>query len=112
TSFATPPPMPIKIANGTAITLRGWAVDAPNGAAAGGVVVSVDAQNYPAMYGADRPDVATTLGNPAYTKSGFTITFPADTLPLGRHTITLKILTSDGKSYYQPDQVVEIEIVP
>ncbi len=93
--------MPIKIANGTAITLRGWAVDAPNGAAAGGVVVSVDTQNYPAMYGADRPDVATTLGNPAYTKSGFTITFPAN---------ALKILTSDRKSYYQPDQKVEIEI--
>ncbi|MDQ2783983.1 MAG: hypothetical protein M3Y58_03150 [Chloroflexota bacterium] len=110
TSFATPPPMPIRIPNGTAITVRGWAVDVPNSAAAGGVILSVDTTNYVATYGVDRPDVATALGNAAYTKSGFTMIFPANTLASGRHTIAIKILTKDHTSYYQPDQKVEIEI--
>lgn len=110
TSLAGPPPMPIAIASGVAVTLRGWAVDAPNGAAAGGVIVSVDATNYRATYGMERQDVATLLGKPAYRLSGFTITFPANMLAPGGHTITIKILTNDQTSYYQPDQKVDIAI--
>lgn len=110
TSLAGPPPMPITIASGVPITLRGWAVDVPNSAAAGGVIISVDAANYQATYGMERQDVATALGNPAYRLSGFTITFPANMLAPGSHTITIKILTKDQKSYYQPDQTVTVAI--
>ncbi len=112
TSLAGSPPMPIAVMSGAAVTLRGWAVDVPNGAAAGGVIVSVDAVNYQAAYGADRPDVAALLGKPAYRPSGFSITFPAKMLTPGGHTITIKILTNDRKAYYQPDQTVTIALGP
>lgn len=102
--------MPITVAGGAAITLHGWAVDAPNGMVAGGVIVSVDAANYQAMYGVVRQDVAAQYNNPAYTKSGFTITFPANMLSPGQHKVAIKVLTKDQKSYYQPDQTVDIEI--
>ncbi len=110
TSLAGPPPMPIAVARGIAVTLRGWAVDAPNSMAAGGVIVSVDTTNYLATYGVERTDVATALANSAYRLCGFTITFPADMLAAGRHTLAIKVLTNDRKSYYQPDQKVDIEI--
>ncbi len=112
TSLAGSPPMPIAVMSGAAVTLRGWAVDVPNGAAAGGVIVSVDAVNYQAAYGADRPDVAALLGKPAYRPSGFSITFPAKMLTPGGHTITIKILTNDRKAYYQPDQTITIALGP
>ncbi len=108
--FTTAPTAPLPIAGDASVTLRGWAVDVPNGASAGGVIVSVDTANYQAIYGVDRPDVASVLKNPAYTKSGFNITFPPNTLSPGRHAIAIKILTNDRTAYYQPDQKIDIEI--
>lgn len=111
TTFDKPVTDPIPVPSGGAITLVGWAVDTAATNLAGGVIVSVDETiNYQATYGLARPDVAAVLGNPVYTKSGFMVTFPASILTRGMHTITIKILTSDGKSYYQPDQHVAITV--
>lgn len=108
-----PPPMPIRITPDKPIILSGWAVDAPNNAVAGGVIITVDnTQSYQATYGSDRDDVATVLGISAFKKSGFTIAFPPKMLAVGTHTLTMQILASGGKTYYQPDQTVTIDITP
>jgi len=112
TSFLTPPPLPIKVAIEGAITLTGWAVDTTAGKAAGGIILTVDdATTFQASYGIDRPDVAVALKNDAYRRSGFSATFPVSTLTPGRHTITIKIIAADLKSYYAPSQEIAIEVV-
>jgi len=112
TSLLTPPPTPIKVATGGEITLTGWAVDTTAGKAAGGVILVVDdATTFQAIYGIDRPDVAVNLKNDAYRRCGFSATFPASTLTPGRHTITIKIIAADLKSYYAPSREIAIEVV-
>jgi len=112
TSLLTPPPAPITVTAGGEITLTGWAVDTTAGKAAGGVIFAVDGTTtFQASYGIDRPDVAAVLKNDAYRRSGFSATFPTSTLTPGRHTITIKIIAADLKSYYAPSQEIAIEIV-
>ncbi|MDQ6834013.1 MAG: hypothetical protein M3008_11490 [Chloroflexota bacterium] len=112
TSLLTPPPMPIKIASAAMITITGWAVDTTAEKAAGGVIFAVnDTTTFRATYGIDRPDVAATLKNDAYRRSGFSAAFPAGGLTPGRHTIAIKIIAADLRSYYAPSQGIEIEIV-
>ncbi len=102
----------VRVVRGTPLRVRGWAVDAPNNAPAGGVTISIDnAVDIPATYGAERPDVAQSLGKPAYLRAGFSADIPTDTLTPGRHLLTIKIVAQDGRSYYQPPQAVEIEVV-
>ncbi len=111
-ALQTPPPMPIRIKGDAPITLTGWAVDDTAGNVAGGVFASVDdAMAFPADYGIDRPDVAAALKNPVAQKSGFSVTIPPNALAIGRHTLTIKIVTTDRKSYYAPAQKIDIEIV-
>lgn len=87
-------------------------MDTTAGKAAGGVIFAVDgATTFQASYGIDRPDVAAVLKNDTYRRSGFSATFPTSTLTPGRHTITIKIIAADLKSYYAPSQEIAIEIV-
>lgn len=110
-SLLTPPPTPIRIKGDAPITLTGWAVDNTAGNVAGGVFASVDdTMAFSADYGIDRPDVVAALKNPVTQKSGFSVTIPPNALAIGRHTLTLKIVTTDRKSYYAPAQKIDIEI--
>lgn len=111
TSLQTPPPMPIKIKGGAPIMLSGWAVDNAAANVAGGVILSVDEMmTFPADYGIDRPDITAALKSPVFQKSGFTVTIPPNALAVGKHTLTIKIVTTDRKSYYAPAQKIDIEI--
>jgi hypothetical protein len=111
TSFQPPPPMPIKIKGGAPITLSGWAVDNATANVAGGVILAVDeTMTFPANYGIDRPDITAALKSPVFQRSGFSVTIPPNALAVGKHTLTIKIVTTDRKSYYAPAQKIDIEI--
>jgi hypothetical protein len=66
---------------------------------AGGVDVVIDRTPYSATYGIERPDVAKHFNNPAYVKSGFQFVIPQ--LPIGQHSVTLRVIAQDKKSYYE-----------
>jgi hypothetical protein len=96
-----PDQAPMEVPAGGAIQVEGWAVDKPAGGLAGGVLIMVDEQiPIQAEYGQERTDVAEALGNAAYLNSGYTAIIPAEFLPPGRHTLTVRVLSQDGQSYY------------
>ena len=103
---------PISVAAGRPIEITGWAVDRSAFGPARGVAVTVDDREHVwAHYELFRPDVATALSNPAYVMSGFRAIVTE--LPPGRHTLELKIVTQDGRSYFKPvreTQRLEIEV--
>jgi cbb3-type cytochrome oxidase subunit 3 len=93
------------------LTISGWAVDQEAKNTAGGVFVSIDGQiDIPAMYGGDRPDIAASLGENRYRFSGFVAFFATSVVGEGQHVLSLKIVTSDKKAYYEPDQEILIEV--
>ncbi|MEW6771942.1 MAG: hypothetical protein AB1330_11240 [Bacillota bacterium] len=94
-----------------AITITGWAVDGRAKDKAGGVFINVDGRlDIPALYGLDRRDVAEHFKNKRYRFSGFTASFATSVLGKGRHTLSLKVVTADKKSYYLSKQKVILEI--
>jgi hypothetical protein len=83
------------------LRVSGWAVDHPSRAAAGGVDVVIDRTPYPSTYGATRDDVADYFQRPAYRESGFAAGIPAGAIVKGEHALTLRVVASDGRCYYQ-----------
>jgi len=93
------------------LTIVGWAVDQQVQNTAGGVFVNIDGQiDIPALYGLDRPDVATLLGENRYRYSGFWASFATSVVGEGQHTLSLKIVTADKKGYYEADQKIILEV--
>lgn len=92
------------------IIIRGWAVDAAARKAAKGVYLDIDGKLYPAFYGISRKDIAERFKVPSYRYSGFERAIPVSDLGTGKHTLNLKILTRDRKTYYQPEQTARFEI--
>ena len=90
----------VRLAERDTITVDGWAIDEPHGNVAAGVEVVIDGTPYRAKYDIPRGDVATAKGSPAYTTSGFTVSFPARGLGRGMHTLALRIVASDRSCYY------------
>ncbi len=111
-SLVVPPPMPITINSHGDIALTGWAVDTAAGSVAGGVIVAVDDKmTFQAAYGIDRPDVATALKSDTYRRCGFRAILPAGSITPGRHTITIKIVAANLRSYYAPAQAIDVQVV-
>lgn len=96
---------PVKVSGTIPLAVTGFAVDDGSKTVARGVEVVIDGKPYAATYGSARPDVATFFKNPALTQSGFKYQIPAGTLPAGQHNLRLRILASDGKSYYDGQAV-------
>ncbi len=92
------------------IKLSGWAVDASNESAAGGVYVDIDGKLLPAFYGTGRQEVADHFGVPAYRYSGFERAIPVSEIGAGTHELSTVVLTTDRTGYYQPNQQVILEI--
>ena len=92
------------------IQLSGWAVDAINESAAGGVYVAIHGKLFPTFYGTDRQDVADRFAVPSYRYSGFERAIPVSEIGAGIHESSVIGLTSDKKGYYQPNQKVLLEI--
>lgn len=104
-------PVAINAQQTPTITIRGWAVDQRATREAGGVIINVDGKtDVVADYGLNRPDVASNLKNSAYANAGFRATIDAATLDKGRHTLTMRVVTSDRKGYYEQKQKYELNI--
>jgi hypothetical protein len=84
-----------------AVPFIGWAVDSSSNSLASGVEVVVDGNAYQAHYGDSRPDVAQALKNPSVEKSGYSFGLPPGTLSTGPHAVEIRIITADGKKYYE-----------
>ena len=85
----------------TPFGITGWAVDDPKKMLAGGVDVVIDQVPYSAHYGSERKDVATHFKQPAYNASGFELMIAPEQLPKGQHSVFLRVISNDKKSYYQ-----------
>ena len=90
---------PIGVPSSGNLTVIGWAVDGASKNAAGGVDVLVDGQPYKALAGQDRGDVADYYKIPAYGKAGFNYTAPASAFGRGKHSIVVRVISNDGKTY-------------
>ena len=77
----------------------GWALDVSKNGAAGAVDVVIDGTPYSAHYGLDRPDVASHFNRPDYTKCGFQLVLARGQLSKGPHTLSVRVISSDKKSY-------------
>jgi hypothetical protein len=92
------------------LELTGWAVDADNESAAGGIDVDIDDRLFPAFYGEERQDVASSSGVPSYKYSGFERAIPVSEVGPGVHELSVVVLTSDRRGYYQPSQKIDLEV--
>lgn len=90
----------ISVSSEDATLFEGWAVDDLSGTVAAGVDVVVDGIPYRAVYGKARSDVAAAR-NPAFHNSGFHFSLGPGVLSGGVHSFTIRIIASDGRSYYE-----------
>ena len=94
---------PIHIPPKSPVIISGWAIDEHAVSPASGVVFTVDGKtDFPADYGADRPDVAQFWKNSAYRYSGYVVSLSAERLGPGTHTLTMKVLVSGAQAYDEP----------
>jgi len=91
---------PAVTAAGQPVVLDGFGFDPVAKAPAKGVDVIVDDRAYGTAYGAGRPDVAAFFKVPALVNVGFRTTLPAGTLAPGAHTAVVRVISADGKGYY------------
>jgi hypothetical protein len=91
----------VEVSGAVTFGITGWAIDEPNKAVAGGVDAVIDQAPYSAHYGSARPDVATHFSNPAYSNSGFELMVAPGQLAKGPHSVSIRVISSDKKSYYQ-----------
>jgi hypothetical protein len=91
----------VHVSSADELRVSGWAVDHPSKSAASGVDVVIDRTPFPSTYGATRDDVAEYFQRPAYRESGFAAGIPANAIAKGEHAITLRVVASDGRCYYQ-----------
>jgi hypothetical protein len=101
----------IEAKHGDGVYIAGWAVDEKAQREAGGVFVEIDKRLLiPALYGLDRPDIATHFHNERYRPSGFSVFFAALALEKGRHTLSLKVIAADRRGYYDTGYKAILEI--
>jgi len=96
----------IEVSAAAPFKVRGWAVDERAQGLAGGVDVVIDNVAYAARYGIERADVADARKNAAYRNSGFEFSMSADQLSKDSHTLTIRFIASDRKTYYETPALV------
>ena len=98
----------VEVAASATLNINGWAADPDARMPLPAIDIVIDSVPYAATYGMERPDVASYLKRPDLTKSGFLFVVPASQLSPGAHTISLRIVCPDNKSYFEapPYQVM------
>jgi hypothetical protein len=101
----------IRIDSTGRLLVTGWAVDSQANRAAQGVWLSFDGrQDIPTRYGVARPEIANSLQSGVYERSGFSGTVAATSIGSGRHLMTLKIASADGKAFYESAPPIIVEV--
>lgn len=91
----------VQVSGDTTFAIAGWAVDEVHKTLAGGVDLVIDQTPYSAHYGTPRKDVATHFNKPEYEPSGYDLAIAPGQLPKGQHSVSVRVISSDKKSYYQ-----------
>jgi hypothetical protein len=91
----------IEVSGATTFAITGWAIDEANKTTAGGVDEVIDGTPYGAHYGSPRTDVAAHFNHPDYRNSGFELMVAPGQLAKGPHSVSIRVISSDKKSYYQ-----------
>jgi hypothetical protein len=81
------------------VSVTGWALDESKKGTAGGVDVVIDQVPYSAQYGDPRKDVAEHFNRPDYVNSGFHLVLARGQLTKGPHSVSVRVISSDKKSY-------------
>jgi hypothetical protein len=90
------------------ITIEGWAVDS-RADVASAIWITIDGKiQIPTLYGLDRQDIASNLGNPNLRYSGFIASFSSSVFSLGNHRIYLTIVTNGEQYVYQSTETVDL----
>jgi len=87
------------------LKMHGWAVDGDAKQLAGGVELVVDGRAYQTEYKLSREDVATVQRLAAYANAGFRVSLPVDQLEKGEHTLSVRVISNDGKSFREGEMV-------
>ena len=91
--------------------VQGWAFDNSTRLPASAVLIDLDGKLYPANYGDDRQDIVALFKARQLARTGFQWGLPAWKLGRSTHEISLKILSSDGKGYYDVRKKNQFRIV-
>ena len=92
------------------IEIEGWAIDSQNKSVAGGVCVDINGKSFIAHYGLKRPDVAKVKGS-QYLNSGFRVLIPSSEVGKGKHTLAVRVISRDLKSYYSnPERTLSFDM--
>ncbi|HEX4006891.1 MAG TPA: NHL repeat-containing protein [Acidobacteriaceae bacterium] len=87
------------VAQGDDVLISGWAADPQDGAPVHGVTVLIDGSAVgQATLGILRQDVAAARNNLLYSRSGWSLVYPAATLSTGSHTVTAVVTDSQELS--------------
>lgn len=84
---------------GPQITISGWAIDRQASAPADGVEIVIDGVPLPAAYGYQRSDVSAFFQRSVYLETGFKAQIPPSALPLGPHTLAIRVISANTKHY-------------
>jgi|GEM_PF-1171658 len=92
------------------ITIKGRAIDKPRKTAAAGVYVKIGKQYFKANYGQPSKAFADNTKNPKYNKVAFTANIPKSKIKNGDYEVSLCVVSSDRKTYYEQKETIKIKI--
>jgi len=92
------------------IIIRGMAIDRPRKTAAAGVYVKIGEQYFRANYGQPSKKFANKAKNPKYRRAAFTANIPKRKIKNGDYEVSLCVVSSDRKTYYEQKKKVKIKI--
>ncbi len=92
------------------ITIKGMAIDKPRKTAAAGVYVKIGDQFFKTDYGQPQRAYSERAKNPKYLKSGFTVVIPKNKIKNGDYDVSLCVVSSDKKNYYEMAKKVKVKI--
>jgi hypothetical protein len=97
----------------TAISVSGWALDSAHHAPVGAVYLEIDgAGDYAARYGDAIPDAAPYAADRAYRHTGFDLVMSLPGLTPGTHTLSIKVLSADGRTVWSPPDGIAFRVAP
>jgi len=96
---------PISVAALEDLEVSGWAVDQAAKTEPSAVEVVIDGKAFRAKAGLERKDVAAYLKVPGYSNSGFAYSAPASGFGKGKHSLVLRIIDKEGKTYFETSPV-------
>lgn len=92
------------------ILVKGIAIDRPRKNPAAGVYVKIGEQYFKANYGKPSKILAEQTKNPRYSKAGFSVNIPKTKIKNGDYEVSLCVVSSDRKTYYEQKEKVKIKV--